>query len=140
YSVETIQEVVAPADLSESRRRLKALLLLPYRYIRQHKEIIRREFSQAISEVKTTKRFRIDRITPFVSTWQVVLRPGEIRVEDQITDQLVDLNMRLLTSNPDVFRNTQEQFDVYSPNFMFDRMHKLNFRTGSKGVFRDAIG
>jgi hypothetical protein len=140
YSVETIQEVVAPADLSESRRRLKTLLLLPYRYIRQHKEIMRREFFEAIREVKTTRRFLIDRISPFVSTWQVVLRPGEIRVEDQISDQLVDLNMRLLASNPDVFRNTQEQFDAYSPNFMFDRVHKLNLRTGNKGVFRDAIG
>jgi hypothetical protein len=140
YSPETIQEVVTPADVRESRRRLETLIILPHRYIRQQKEIIKREFSEAIREVKSTKKFSSERILPFASTWQVVLRPGEIRLEDQINDQLVDINMKLLAANPDVFRNTQEQFDAYAPNFMFDRLYKLNFRTGNKGIFRDATG
>jgi hypothetical protein len=140
YSPETIQEVVAPADVKESRRRLETLITLPHRYIRQQKEIIKQEFSEAIREVRSTKNFSNGRILPFASTWQVILRPGEIRVEDQISDQLVDINMKLLAANPDIFRNTEEQFDAYAPNFTFDRLHKLNLRTGKKGVFRDAIG
>jgi hypothetical protein len=140
YSPETIQEVVTPADVKESRRRLETLIILPHRYIRQQKEIIKREFSVAIREVKSAKKFSRDSIVPFVSTWQVVLHPGEIRIEDQIIDELVNINMKLLASNPDVFRNTKEQFDAYAPNFTFDRLHKLNFRTGNKGIFRDAIG
>ena len=140
YSPETVQEVVTPADARESRRRLETLVVLPHLYIRQHKEIMKREFREAIREAKTTKMFSVDRILPFVSTWQVVLRPGEIRIEDQINDQLVNINRKLLAANPEVFRNTQEQFDAYAPNFMFDRLHKLNFREANKGVFRDAIG
>ncbi len=140
YSPETIQEVVTPADLKESRRRLETLMILPHRYIRQQKEIITREFSEALREIKSTKKFSGECILPFASTWQVVLRSGEIGIENQINDQLVDINMKLLAANPDVFRNTQEQFDAYAPNFMFDRLHKLNLRTGNKGVFRDAIG
>jgi hypothetical protein len=140
YSPETIQEVVAPADIRESRRRLEILISLPHYYILQHKQLIRREFDQAIWQVNSTKDFSCERIFPFVSTWQVVLRPGEIKVEDQINDQLVNINTNLLAANPDVFRNSQEQFDAYAPNFIFDRLHNLNFRTGNKGVFRDAIG
>jgi hypothetical protein len=140
YSPETIQEVVTPADVKESQRRLETLLILPHRYIRQQKEIIKREFIEAIREVKSTKRFSGKSVLPFVSTWQVVLGPGEIRVENQIHDRLVDINMELLRDNPDVFRNTQGQFDAYAPNFKFDRLHTLNFRTGNEGVFRDAIG
>jgi hypothetical protein len=140
YSPETIQEIVAPADARESRRRLETLITLPHYYILQQKQIIRREFSQAIWQVNSTKDFSCERILPFVSTWQVVLRPGEIRVEDQIKDQLVERNMELLAANPDVFRNTQEQFEAYAPNFMFDRLYKLNLRTGNQGIFRDAIG
>jgi hypothetical protein len=140
YSPEMIQEVVTPRNLKESRRRLETLLTLPHRYIRQQKEIIKREFIEAIREVRSTRIFSGKSILPFVSTWQVVLGPGEIRVENQIHDRLVDINMELLGHNPDVFRNTQEQFDAYSPNFTFDRLHTLNFRTGNESVFRDAIG
>ena len=38
-SPETIQEVVKPSDLSESRLRLETLLTFPKRYIREKKEI-----------------------------------------------------------------------------------------------------
>src|SRR5882672_3395350 len=67
YSPETIQEVVTPADVRESRRRLETLLILPHRYIRQQKEIIKREFIEAIREVKSTRNFSSKSILPFVS-------------------------------------------------------------------------
>src|SRR5258706_10548787 len=66
YSPETIQEVVTPADVKESQRRLETLSMLPHRYIRQQKEIIKREFIEAIREVKSTKIFSGKSILPFV--------------------------------------------------------------------------
>lgn len=138
YSVESIQEIVTPTDQNETRRRLEALIELPYCYIHQHKEVIRREFSVAIAAFKYPDQHQVRSVAPFVSNWQVVNNPGEWKIEDQIQDRLVELNMRLLATNPDAFRNTQEAFELYRPNFVHDRDNGLSLRT--QEGFRDAIG
>jgi hypothetical protein len=48
------------------------------------------------------------------------------------------MNMGLLATNPDAFRNTQEAFELYRPRFVHDRDNGLSLRT--QEGFRDAIG
>src|SRR5260370_42388491 len=72
YSTETVQEIVKPRDLAESCARLKTLTTFPNRYIREKKQIFRREFVCAIAAFQGNAPYRTKDVDPFVSTWQEV--------------------------------------------------------------------
>ncbi|MGH9930670.1 MAG: hypothetical protein ACREA9_15790 [Pyrinomonadaceae bacterium] len=140
YSPETIQEVVTPGDLEESRRRLKLLTTLPKTYIRREQEVLRGEFRCAIEAVRNQKLKSIKTIQPFVSTWQLVDVTAAPVLEDQFMDRLVEIIMPLLRAQPDRFRNTPELKDAFMANVAYDRREENIVGRGSRKVFHDAIG
>lgn len=139
YSAETIQEVVRPNDVDESSSRLKALTTFPHCYIREKKEIFRREFACAISAFQGNTTYKLEDVEPFSSTWQEVDPPLSSKY-GVTEDCLVEIVVPLLKAEPDRFRNTQEQLDALMANVAVDRTLGNNLRQRSFEIFRDAVG
>lgn len=138
-SPETIQEIVKPNDIQESQRRLMALTTLPRVYIREKKELFRREFSCAIRAFKKRSELRVDDVEPFVGTWQEVDQPLDKRF-GVTKDNLVEIIMPLLKSEPDRFRNTAEDLEALMTDVTYDRTNQLNLRSSSREIFVHSVG
>jgi hypothetical protein len=138
-SPETIQELVKPNDINESQRRLETLTTFPRLYIREKKEVFRREVSIALRAFQIGAAYTIRNVEPFVDTWQEADPPLDKRygVAD---DHLVDIIMPLLKTEPDRFRNRAEDLQVLQTNVAYDRANQLSFRSTSLEIFRDSVG
>jgi hypothetical protein len=139
YSPETVQEVVKPTDVAESRSRLETLTTFPNYYIREKKLVFRREFVCAIAAFQSNELYRTREVDPFVSTWQEV-DEGLSSKYGISKDCLVEIVLPLLTAEPDRFRNRPEDLNALMANVAVDRDRGNDFRRGSRKVFRDAVG
>jgi hypothetical protein len=138
-SAETIQELVKPNDIDESRRRLDTLTTFPRLYIRAKRELFRREFATALHAFQINATFETHNVGAFVDTWQEVDEPLDQKY-GVTKDHLVDIIMPLLKKEPDRFRNAAEDLRALQVNVAYDRANQLNLRSTSPEIFTHSVG